>query len=295
MLYGLAGTRAEAEQIKSQLASFLQETLKLELSQEKTWITHARKQAARFLSYDIQAQDCNDKLANDGYRHINTQMALRVPKDVVRKKIPAYRQAGKPLRRLSLASRSDYTILNTYQDEYRGFVQYYLLATTVSWLNGYRWIVQQSLTHTLAAKYHSTTKAIAKRFRATVATPHGPRSCLQATVERGNGKRPLMARFGGIPLVRKPEAILVDQVPTVILYERREVVRRLVASTCELCTIKDEQCVVHQVRKLADLTAMGKDRPLWAQIMLKNRRKTLIVCQACHATIHDGWRAEKRL
>jgi hypothetical protein len=267
----------------------------LELSQEKTLITHARKQAARFLSYDIQAQHRNDKLAKDGYRHINTQNALRVPKDVVRKKVPAYRQAGKPLRRLSLASRSDYTILKTYQDEYRGFVQYYLLATNVSWLGGYRWIVQQSLTHTLAAKYHSTTKAVAKRFRATVDTPHGPRTCLEATLERGNGKKPLVARFGGIPLVRNPEAILVDQIPTVIAYERREVVRRLIASTCELCTLKDEQCVVHQVRKLADLTAMGKDQPLWAQIMLKNRRKTFIVCQACHAIIHSGWRSERRL
>ncbi len=98
MLFGFAGTRAEAEQIKSQLGRFLQETLKLELSQEKTLITHTRKQAARFLSYDIQAQHRNDKLAKDGYRHINTQIALRVPQEVVRKKIPAYRQAGKPLR-----------------------------------------------------------------------------------------------------------------------------------------------------------------------------------------------------
>ncbi len=107
MLLGFAGTRAEAEQIKGQLGSFLQETLKLELSEEKTLITQARKQAARFLSSDIQAQHRNDKLAQDGYRHLNTQMALRVPKEVGRKKIPAYRHAGKPLRRLSLASRSD--------------------------------------------------------------------------------------------------------------------------------------------------------------------------------------------
>ena len=117
MLLGFAGTRAEAEQIKGQLGSFLHETLKLELSGEKTLITQAHKQAARFLSYDIQAQRRNDKLAKDGYRHIQTPIALRVPKEVVKKKLPAYRQAGKPLRRLSLASCSDYSILKTYQDE----------------------------------------------------------------------------------------------------------------------------------------------------------------------------------
>jgi group II intron reverse transcriptase/maturase len=288
MLLGFTGTRTEAEQIKNHLGRYLQETLKLELSQEKTLITHAHKQAARFLSYDITTQYRNDKLAKDGYWHINAQIALRVPKEVVKKKTPAYRQAGKPLRRLSLASCSDYTILKTFQDEYRGFVQYYLLASNVSWLSGYKWMVQQSLTHTLAAKYHSTTRTMAKRFQAIVDTPHGPRKCLEATLERGNGKKPLVARFGGIPLVRNPEARVVDQVPTVMAYERREVVRRLIASACELCAIKDEQCVVHQVRRLAELAAMGKDRPLWAQIMLKNRRKTLIVCQACHAAIHDG-------
>lgn len=215
-------------------------------------------------------------------------MGLRVPKDVVKKKISLYRRGGKPLRRLSLASCSDYTILNTYQDEYRGFVQYYLLAVNVSGLNGYKWTVQQSLTHTLAAKYRSTTSVMVKRFRATVQTPHGQRSCLQATLQRAHGKKPLVARFGGIPLVRNKEAVLVDHIPVDTRYERREVVRRLIAGTCELCQIKDEYCVVHQVRRLAELVAMGKDRPHWAQIMLKNRRKTLIVCQTCHHAIHDG-------
>jgi group II intron reverse transcriptase/maturase len=288
ILLGFTGTRAEAEQIKHQLGMYLQDTLKLELSQEKTLITHAHKQAARFLSYDIQAQYCNEKLAKDGYRHVNAQIALRVPKEVVRKKIATYQQGGKPLRRLSLASCSDYTILKTYQDEYRGFVQYYLPAINVCWLSGYKWIVQQSLTHTLAAKYHSTTQRMAKRFQAIVQTPHGPRKCLEAKLVRGGGKNPLVARFGGIPLVRNPKAVLLDRVPTVICYEKKEVVRRLIASTCELCAIKDDQCMVHQVRKLNELAEMGKDRPPWAQIMLKKHRKTLIVCPACHAAIHSG-------
>jgi len=164
----------------------------------------------------------------------------------------------------------------------------------VSWLSGYKWIVQQSLTHTLAAKYRSTTRTMAKRFQTTVQTPHGPRKCLEATLERGGSKKPLVARFGGIPLVRNTEAVLVDHIPIETRYERREVVRRLIASTCELCTIKDEQCVVHQVRKLAELVEMGKDRPYWAQLMLKNRRKTLIVCQACHYAIHDGYQTNRQ-
>ena len=50
-LLGFSGPRAEAEEIKQQLEKFLGENLKLELSQTKTLITHARTEAARFLGY----------------------------------------------------------------------------------------------------------------------------------------------------------------------------------------------------------------------------------------------------
>jgi hypothetical protein len=47
------GPTPEAEEINAKLAKFLRETLGLELSAEKTLITHARSQPARFLGYDI--------------------------------------------------------------------------------------------------------------------------------------------------------------------------------------------------------------------------------------------------
>jgi group II intron reverse transcriptase/maturase len=287
-LFGFSGPRAEVEQIKRLLSDFLHNQLRLTLSEEKTLITHARTQEARFLGYGIQAQYRNDKLATDGHRRVNAKMALRVPKDVVEKKTAIYEQGGKPIQRPPLASCTDYTILNTFQEEYRGFVQYYLLANNVHWLGRVLWAAERSLTQTLAAKYRSTTAKMAKRYRTSIQTPHGPRKCFEATLIRGNGKKPLVARFGGIPLIQNKEAALIDRVSPPIRYERREVVRRLIASRCELCHIKDENCVVHQVRKLADLTHLGKQRPDWAQIMLKRRRNTLIVCPSCHHAIHDG-------
>jgi len=288
ILFGISGPRTEAQQIKQRLRDFLDNQLRLTLSDEKTLITHAHTQEARFLGYGIQAQYRNDKLADDGRRRVNAKMALRVPKDVIEKKKAIYVQAGKPARRGPLASCADYTILKTYQDEYRGFVQYYLLANNVSWLHHVRWAVQRSLMRTLAAKYRSTANKMAKRFGTTIPTAHGPRRCYEATLTRDNGKKPLVARFGGIPLIQNKQAILVDHIPSPIRYERKEVVRRLITSRCELCGIKDENCVVHQVRKLADLTDLGKLRPPWAQVMLKRRRKTLIVCQPCHHAIHHG-------
>ena len=61
-LLGFAGPKHEAEAIKSKIATFLREELKLELSQSKTLITHATSQAAHFLGYEIKAQHSNTKI-----------------------------------------------------------------------------------------------------------------------------------------------------------------------------------------------------------------------------------------
>ena len=86
-LLGFAGPKAEAEEIKQRLAQFLRENLKLELSQHKTLITHARTGAAKFLGYEITVQH-NDTKKTGRYRRVNGQIALRVPREVIRRSPP---------------------------------------------------------------------------------------------------------------------------------------------------------------------------------------------------------------
>ena len=52
-LLGLVGSKAEAMEIKQQLTTFLCSQLKLDLSEEKTLITHARDDVARFFGLEI--------------------------------------------------------------------------------------------------------------------------------------------------------------------------------------------------------------------------------------------------
>jgi hypothetical protein len=52
-ILGFIGPKEEAEEIKQRLRAFLQEELKLELSEAKTLITHAKTETARFLNYEI--------------------------------------------------------------------------------------------------------------------------------------------------------------------------------------------------------------------------------------------------
>jgi hypothetical protein len=283
-LLGFIGPKAEAEKIKAQLAGFLRDELKLELSAEKTLITHARSRAARYLGYEIIVQHGDSKITN-GRRAVNGIVALRVPLDVIKAKRAPYLRHGTPWHRATMQNLDDYDIVKTYGAEYRGIVQYYLLANDVWRLNRLCRDATISMLKTLAAKHQSSVTKMAAKYKAKIETPRGLRTCYEARVSR-DGKQPLVARFGGIPLVRNKKAVIVDRNPShQVTYLKKELVRRLLTRRCELCG-EPGQVVVHQVRRLASL---GKHtgQPAWAALMLKKRRKTLVVCHPCHDAIHD--------
>src|SRR5260370_35751642 len=76
-LFGFTGPKAEAEQIKHRLARFLHDDLKLELSPDKTLITHGRTQAARFLGYDITVQHSRCRPGSNGVIGLHRPRAAR--------------------------------------------------------------------------------------------------------------------------------------------------------------------------------------------------------------------------
>ena len=285
-LLGFIGPKAEAEDIKARLAQFLREDLKLELSPDKTLVTHARTGAARFLGYEITVHHADHKLTN-GRRSVNGKVALRVPRDVITAKSAPFMKLGKPERRPDLLNLTDNQIVGKYGAEWRGYLQYYLLAQDVWRLNRLQWAMVTSMLKTLAGKHRTTVTAVARKHQATIATPHGPRVCFQASVERA-GKPPLVAQFGGIPLKRQKKAVLDDRRPVPVTGRRRgsELLARLRAGRCELCEHR-AQVQVHQLSKIADLNAPGQPQPPWTQQMARMRRKTLIVCPPCHDHIHN--------
>jgi group II intron reverse transcriptase/maturase len=282
-LLGFAGPKAEAEEIKARLTTFLREDLKLEMSPDKTLITHGRTGAARFLGYEITIQH-NDRKATNGKRSVNSKIALRVPKDVITAKCVPYLRRGKPAERPWLVNEHDYTIVTTYGAEHRGIVQYYLLAVDVRKLFRLQWVMETSMLKTLAEKHRSSVSKMARKYASTIQTPEGPRKCFEATITGSRGKS-LVARFGGVPLKRQKNAVLIDRevIPT---YRRgKQLIGRLLAGTCEVCG-QTEGADVHHIGKLADLERSRHPLPAWAQLMVRRRRKTLVVCLTCHNTIH---------
>jgi len=286
-LLGFAGPKHEAEEIKSKIQAFLHEQLRLELSQSKTLITHASSQAARFLGYEIRAQHADTKITRHR-RAVNGAIGLFVPRDVIRERCARYMSKAKPASRGPLLHDDDFTIVAKYGSEYRGLVQYYLLAQDVFRLELLRWVMETSMLKTLAGKHKSTVAKMARKYKASVETADGPRACFQVTVQRDQGRKPLVARFGGIPLKRKRTAVITDLKPIMATTRRNELIHRLLAGRCELCE-GQAGLQVHHVRKLADLNKPGRpERPAWIRLMAMRRRKTLVVCDHCHQDIHAG-------
>lgn len=285
---GFTGPKAEAQVIKRQLAVFLQDELKLELSEEKTLITHARDDAAYFLGYEIHALHADDKHDHRGQRCINGAIGLRVPRQVIQAQCAKYMRRGKPIHLMQRTNDSTYSIVAQYQVEYQGIVQYYRLAYNLHQFSRLKWVMQTSLVRTLAKKLKISTAQVYKRFKTTHQNKHGKYKVLEVVVERGPDKAPLVARFGGIPLRWNKWAAINDAETAPIWSGRSEVVERLLAQECELCGATDN-IEVHHIRKLADLEQEGRaEKPPWVQKMVARRRKSLVVCQDCHHDIHYG-------
>jgi hypothetical protein len=286
---GFTGPRQEAEEIKAQIGRFLREELMLELSPAKTLITHGRTQAARFLGYEIVVLHADHKHDQRGHRSINAAIGLKVPVDVIRAKCAPYLHHGRPIRRTERIVNTDFSIVAQFQAEFRGVAEYYRLAFNRHRLGRLKYVMERSLTKTLARKYRITVPQVYRRYRAVLATEHGPRRGLQVTVHREGGRSPLVAQWGGISLARDTTPRpLSDDPPRIWSNRRSELVQRLLASTCELCG-SGNQVEVHHIRALKDLNPKGRaHQPEWVTRMAARRRKTLVVCRVCHEDIHAG-------
>lgn len=287
-LIGYIGSREEAEEIKRQVGKFLSEHLKLELSKTKTCITHARTQKAKFLGYELSTFQRNDARER-GYtkrRVLNGKVELSLPAAVIQEKCQRYLSHNKPIHRTEMLNDSVFSIIMHFQGVYRGIVEYYRLAHNMYGLNKLKWIMEQSLVKTLAAKLKCSAPKVYERFHATLLTNGKPYKGLQTVIHR-EGKKPLIASWGGIPLQRRMETILNDT-PYLYWNGRTEIVQRLLAETCELCG-SHQDIEVHHIRALKDLDQFGRpEKPPWVKTMAARHRKTLVVCRSCHKDIHCG-------
>src|SRR5947209_17086103 len=117
-------------------------------------------------------------------RSINGKVGLRVPRAVVTDKRKRYQQRGKPIHRTELLHESDYTIMATYQLEYRGIVNYYRHAYNLHRRHLLKQAMEGSLAKTLAAKHHTSVRSIYRNYRTQVEVDRKTDKAMQVTIAR---------------------------------------------------------------------------------------------------------------
>ncbi|UII58348.1 group II intron reverse transcriptase/maturase (plasmid) [Cytobacillus spongiae] len=289
-LIGIIGSKEDCKSIKHDITLFLENELKIELSQEKTLITHS-KNRARFLGYDIKISHDNltAKTTASGHKQRTRTMTceLLLPHEVWRNKLIEFKalkidsktQKWKSAHRAHLLQNDDLEILSTYNAEIRGLYNYYKLATDVYKLDSFKHIMEYSMYKTFANKYKSSVKKIISKF--SINGHFGVR------YDTAKGKKISFFYNDGFKKqthIAKEETI--DAIPTGrnIIYNRTGLIERLLAGQCEWCGKTNLPLQIHHIKKLKDLK--GKKR--WEKRMIERNRKTMALCKKCHLNLHNG-------
>ena len=288
-LLAINGSKEDVRKLKGELKNFLDKELHLQLSEEKTLITHATERA-KFLGYEISiARDNNVKMTKRGPRRVyNGEVRLYMPRNTVRDKLLKYdvlqintdgggREIWRPMPRLDLAYLSPHVIMSTYNAEIRGLYNYYRMACNVCSLNSFGYMMKRSCQKTLGAKYRTRFVNIESQFMIN--------GIMVATYRNKKGELKKVEFYHeGFKHQKVPLKVVQDLPFEYSRGWRREITYRMQAHTCELCGVPSKEIKVHLVRKVKDL---GNEW-LWEQTMKEIRRKTLIVCPACYDAINNG-------
>lgn len=288
-LVGIIGSKQDAQQIKENIKNFLADKLALELSDEKTLITHTEK-PAKFLGYEITVRKSNaQKRDKRGVlrRTYGKRVCLNVSMETVRKKLHTLgvlemaisngKEIWKPKCKSGLIFNDDLEILDNYNREIIGFYNYYSIANNCAHaLNNFKYIMEYSMYKTFAGKYKCRTREVNKKYR------QNGRFIVKYMTKTGVKER--VFYDGGFKRMKPTFKSECDNIPQTIYFAgRTSLIERLKARKCELCGA-EEDLVMHHVRKLKNL--QGKES--WERHMIARKRKTIAVCRSCHKKIHDG-------
>lgn len=285
-LIAVKGNREDCQWIKSKLAEFIGDTLKMELSEDKTLITHSSK-CARFLGYDVRVRR-SGKIKRGGPGHVkmrtlNGGVELLVPlNDKIRqfvftKGVAIQKKDGSmfPVHRKYLVGLTDLEIVSVYNAELRGICNYYGMASNFCKLHYLAYLMEYSCLKTLASKHKTSLSKTIDKFNDGTGKWGIP---YETKLE---SKRHYFAKYADC----KGKGSATDYISNAAVvygYAVNTLENRLKAKVCELCgTTESDHYEVHHINKLKNLK--GKER--WEIAMIAKHRKTLVVCRDCHRSI----------
>lgn len=287
-ILGVIGSKEDAQRIKEDIKSFLSASLALELSEEKTLITHTGK-SAKFLGYEItvtrnnhQRRDVQGRLRRTYGKRVRLNVSMATLRDKLLEygameiKLRNGKEIWKPKCRSGLIFNDDLEILDRYNRETVGFCNYYLIANNCVVLHNFRYIMEYSMYKTFAGKYRSTVRKINKKYRLSklFTVKYEQKGVIKSrTFYKTSFKRRTTAFNGSCDI----EPYSIADV------SRTNLTDRLKAEKCELCGATGK-LIMHHVRNLKDL----KGKESWKRLMSARKRKTIALCPSCHRLRHLG-------
>ena len=287
-ILGIIGSKEDVLRIKEDIKSFLSESLALELSEEKTLITHTGK-SAKFLGYEItvtrnnhQRRDVQGRLRRTYGKRVRLNVSMATLRDKLLEygameiKLRNGKEIWKPKCRSGLIFNDDLEILDRYNRETVGFCNYYLIANNCVVLHNFRYIMEYSMYKTFAGKYRSTVRKINKKYRRNklFTVKYEQKGVIKSrTFYKTSFKRRTTAFNGSCDI----EPYSIADV------SRTNLTDRLKAEKCELCGATGK-LIMHHVRNLKDL----KGKESWKRLMSARKRKTIALCPSCHRLRHLG-------
>ena len=289
-LIGVIGSKADAKQVKADVGMFISKSLHLEMSSEKTLITHGND-FAHFLGYEITASsEQNSTRMKTGYtkRSYTGRIKLYVPKEKWLNRLLSYgalkinvvegKEVWEPTRRPGLIRLDDIEILNQYNAEVRGLYNYYRLAHNVSVLNSFLYVMKFSMYKTFAGKYRTSMRKIIRKYSYD--------GDFIVSYPSKNGTKSVVFYNQGM---RHNDKVAATENPDIIgrANENRyytSLIDRLKGNTCEWCKTETKDIEIHHVRKLKDLSGKAE----WERHMIARKRKTMALCHSCHVKLHNG-------
>ena len=287
-ILGVIGSKEDALRIKEDIKSFLSESLALELSEEKTLITHTGK-SAKLLGYEItvtrnnhQRRDVQGRLRRTYGKRVRLNVSMATLRDKLLEygameiKLRNGKEIWKPKCRSGLIFNDDLEILDRYNRETVGFCNYYLIANNCVVLHNFRYIMEYSMYKTFAGKYRSTVRKINKKYRLNklFTVKYEQQGVIKSrTFYKTSFKRRTTAFNGSCDI----EPYSIADV------SRTNLTDRLKAEKCELCGATGK-LIMHHVRNLKDL----KGKESWKRLMSARKRKTIALCPSCHRLRHLG-------
>ena len=283
-ILGVKGDRADCERIKQQFSEFISKSLKMELSEEKTLITHSNNYA-RFLGYDVRVRRDQTAKPSGGklLRTLNYTVELNVPfADKIMpflfdKAVIKQNHDGRieHIARKYLYRCTDLEIVDAYNSELRGICNYYRVASNFTGLSYFSYLMEYSCLKTLAGKHKSTSKKIRAKFPTGTGGWGIPYDTAKGQKYRTFAKYMDCKDNNSFNDVIVGYAIRHAGTTTTLE-------KRLAAQECELCGKTNTPLEMHHVNKVKNL----KGKQQWEIVMIAKRRKTLAVCKGCHHKIH---------